>query len=393
MTTPTHGEYGLIRGFTDDQLRAALERSTLPAIVRSTILAMVTPDARVTGILEVTVGQIAKRLGIGTRQTRERLKAARQAGAVEALDRAGQPLPVNHRPPGGRRSNGIGYATPHRFGPALAPLLWPDDEGGKGEADRTLKSAARVTPNSAAYDRQGCSTPPIKGEAPRTHTKKQRRKTITNGAADAVVEFVAGSGDSIPEGWTEANHAEALALARKLGHRDPPGFVHRAGTLERVAWLEEETRSAENQGGAAENRLRKGEGPPTDWSERWRRKRELKRRAEAKQNEVNVRDFTERVRTLRGLTRAHLAAFVERRANELAHSTGQNDPDRAARLTRIHKAGRLFDSNPDANQAISELTSVGGSIGAFWHVIRITNPQCDSHCFSARTGADLHDAA
>ena len=332
MTTPTRGGDGPLRGFTDDQLRAALERSELPRIVRSTIPAMVTPDARATGILEMTAGQIARRLGIGTRQARERIKSARHAGAIEALDREGHPLPTEARPPGGRRSNGIGYATRHRFGPALAPLLWPEDEGGKGEGEHTLKSAGRDTPKGATGSRQGCSTPPIKGEAPCTHTRNQKRNTTTkrvDDGQDAAATRGTGSGgggDSIPKGWTEADHAEALILARKIGHTDPPGFVRRAGTLERVAWLEEETRSATNPAAAAETRLRKGEAPRPEWSESWRRRREGKRRAEAQKADAAQREQAERERSLRDLSAAHLAAFVERRAAELAHLRGAARP-------------------------------------------------------------------
>jgi hypothetical protein len=373
MTTPPGGTDGPddgARPFTDDRLREALARSELSGLVCSTVQAMVTADARRTGRLTIRRRELARRLKLSCSAVRLRLKAARDAGAIVAIHpRSGEPLAA---PRGGRGSDGAGYAPVYIFGPALAPLLCPDDDakgatgcaliGADGERQGRSGHAARAQ-HTGGKGATGC--------APYETTKK---KTNTKAGG--------GGGVSIPDGWTEADHADALAIAHRIGHAKPAGFVRRAGTLERVAWLADQTKSADNPAGAAESRLKAGEQPPAEWAERYRRQREGKRRAEAEQAEANERELMRREATLCGLSPGHLAALVEHRAAELAHPAGVNAPDRAEQLRRVHDAGRLFDDDDDARGALAELVGIGGTLAAF----RSCDPQCQAPRLSGLLG-------
>lgn len=347
----------------------------------------------------VSADTLAKEMGTHAQTARNRLDEAERRGLIRVIDRGGGRArakvwaidwdALDRLPPIGKpRATGDSFgrkstAPDATDSPKKPPLLSQENRNGNTRAD----------PHK--HSRRDPETPAPQTRAPYLHKYTTTRGAAGGGKGAANDRSVGGGGggDFIPEGWTEADHADAMNLARKIGHRDPSGFVNRAGKLDRVAWLEEETRSATNPAAAAEIRLRKNEAPPPEWSESRRRQREGKRRAKAKKAEAEQRDQAKRLETLRDLSAAHLAAFVKRRALEILHLDGPNRPARAANLRRVHEAGRLFEPSPDAEKALAELVCVGGTIGAFHTEIRKSRPKGEARPFSASAGAGSHDAA
>lgn len=273
---------------------------------------------------------------------------------------------------------GIDWAALHALPPRKKPRAkgggFIADTPGSGAGDSAAEAPRPARGNLNGNPRAGIEKPPRREAntpAPGAGAPYLHKSTTTNHAAPGG----GGGGGSIPEGWTEANHAEALAIARGIGHNDPSGFIRRAGTLERVAWLAEQVASADNPAGAAEKRLRAGQTPPEEWARKWRRTRETTRRKSAEQAEQRDQERIQREAILRGLSPEHLAAVVESRAAELEHPAGLNSPDRAAGLRAIHEAGRLFDDDPEARDALAEVMSIGGRLNVFERVIRDAEPR------------------
>ena len=347
--------------FTDDQLRAALQRSYLPEQVRSTILAMVTHDARESGVLTLSAGALASRLGIQTRAARDRLKAARKLGAIVAIDRDGIPLPHGVRPAGGRGANGIGYSTQYRFGPALHALLWPVNQNPKGADACTPSIAAQDRPKVAASYPQECSAQPTKGAAGCTHQRYKKRQTITNYKSVPPRDMdddnmAGGGGDARSLGWTgtDAEHAEALAVAERLGHSDPEDLVSRVVCLEQLYWLADEAAKAKaaNPAGFVESRLRSGERamPSTEQLAGIQEKREFAKRTEERRLRDEEARSQRREELYVELKAEHdtLGVLVDMQASAIAADPSAKST--AERLRQAYREGWLFDDIPEARK-------------------------------------------
>ncbi|MEM7754872.1 MAG: hypothetical protein AAF297_04455 [Planctomycetota bacterium] len=308
---------------TDREYRARVRASDLSPQVRFTLLALADGFDRQTGAIAMSIDRICKMLGVKDRRSAQRrLRKAEEVGALITLD------------PGG----GSGRVRRYRLGPALVP----DGKGGtdaavNGGTDATVKGGICAPEGRHPRPERAAPTPPVQ--------ENQESPNITKGAGGG------GSGEA-PPSWqgTPAEFEEALRVATELGHNAPRDFAERAGTLARVVWFADTSSGAKNPAGAAEAKLRRGDTPPPEWLRRFQANREHRRRLELEARPARTDDRTaetiaERIGALEKLDAEALAAVVERRAGELSAADAR---ERAARLRRVHKAGRLFEPDPDA---------------------------------------------